>query len=297
MQSILLLGNRSEFTATVLTHLARADIARLRLGILIKEWETPYPEAPTAERVLPVVVSDALTRVAREHGVPITTLDDLNDMKTRIPRPDLVVTACFPRRLPRSVLDLPRAGGLNVHPSLLPAYRGPSPVFWQLRAGERAGGVTVHRLTDALDAGDIVAAARVPFAPGAAGREIDAALVDAGARLLVSILADHAWDALPAAPQDESLASYFTWPRPEDFRLCARWSAEHAFRLMRGTAEWNCPWTLDTAGTRLVLERAVEFDADATLPAPWRREGRDIAHIAFATGVLRAVLREASPIP
>ena len=294
MQSILLLGTRSEFTATVLTHLARADIARIRLGIL-KESPPPLRDPPAATPTLPVSVSDVLTGAAEAFGTPVTPLDGPGDVEACVPRPDLIVTACFPRRLPPAVLSLPRAGGLNVHPSLLPAYRGPCPIFWQLRAGETRGGVTVHRLTEALDAGDVVASTGLSLAAGASGREIEAALVDAGARLLVSVLTGHPWDTLPAEPQDESRASYFPRPGPEDFRLDGRWSAEHAFRFMRGTAEWNHTWSLDAGETRLMLDRAVDFDPDAALPTPWRRAGNDLADVAFASGVLRAVLREATP--
>jgi methionyl-tRNA formyltransferase len=59
---------------------------------------------------------------------------------------DAVVVACFPWKLPPALLARPRLGGLNVHPSLLPLGRGPEPVFWTLRRGERRTGATIHRL-------------------------------------------------------------------------------------------------------------------------------------------------------
>lgn len=296
MHNILLLGNRSEFTAGILGHLARAGIAGVCAGIFNESHDTvARPARGPGE--LPVTVTDPLAHAAHTFDVRLTAFESLDAIDRIRPRPDLIVTACFPRRLPASLLHRARAGGLNVHPSLLPAYRGPTPIFWQLRAGERTVGVTVHRLSDVLDGGDIVAAKGLPIRPGLTARDIDRMLVDAGGRLLTDTLARHPWDAIPHHPQDESRASYFSWPRKEDFRVCRTWPAERAYRFMRGTAEWCRPWVVDTGDALLHLERAITFDGDAVLPTRWQREGGDRVAIAFKPGVLRAVLGEVSPIP
>lgn len=69
---------------------------------------------------------------------------------------DLIIAGTFPRRFPKEVLDLPVYGAFNVHPSLLPDYRGADPCFWAIRNGERQGGVTVHLMDECFDTGPIV---------------------------------------------------------------------------------------------------------------------------------------------
>ncbi len=213
------------------------------------------------------------------------------------PPPDLVVTACFPRRLSRGLLRWPRAGGLNLHPSLLPAYRGPSPLFWQLRDGVDCGGITVHRLSEGLDAGDVVAAKGLSLPAGATAESLLESLVDAGAGLLIEALEQYAWDRIPCRPQGPGGLSYFPWPREEDFRFPATWSAERAFRFMRGTAAWGRPFVVQTARGALALERAVDFEPDARLDEPWTDDGERGVRVAFEPGVLSAVARPESLRP
>lgn len=77
-------------------------------------------------------------------------------------RPDLIVSAAFPLRIPDDVIALPRLGAINGHDALLPRYRGPNPQGWVFRNGDRETGYTIHRLTHEFDAGPVLAQVRVP---------------------------------------------------------------------------------------------------------------------------------------
>ncbi|MEA2513735.1 MAG: methionyl-tRNA formyltransferase [Thermomicrobiales bacterium] len=77
-------------------------------------------------------------------------------------RPDLIVSAAFPMRIPKDVIELPRLGAINGHPALLPKYRGPNPQGWVFRNNDAETGYTIHRLACDFDAGPILAQARVP---------------------------------------------------------------------------------------------------------------------------------------
>jgi hypothetical protein len=98
-------------------------------------------------------------------------------------QPDVIVVACYPRLIPRMIREIPRLGSLNVHPSLLPAHRGPDPLFWIMRDGGDGCGVTVHELSDAFDAGDILAQQAVPYPDGSRERELELLLASVGAEL------------------------------------------------------------------------------------------------------------------
>src|SRR5262245_19643673 len=81
-------------------------------------------------------------------------------------RPDVICAACFPHRIPRTLLRLPPLGWLHVHPSLLPAHRGPAPLFWAFRNGEATIGVTVHFMDEEFDTGDIATQAPLALPDG-----------------------------------------------------------------------------------------------------------------------------------
>ena len=288
-RSILLLGGRSDFSAVVLTHLARAGLGRMRAAVL-RASSPDRPGLDTGAPTLPVSVADPLSRAAEASGTPLEVLESIDELSRQNRDFDLIVTACFPRRVPPSVLARARMSSLNVHPSLLPAYRGPSPLFWQLRAGEATVGVSVHRLSDELDAGDVVAAEALALAPRMSAKEIHRAVVQAGAALLTRTLQHEDWCALPGSAQDPAKASYYSWPAAEDFSISRRWPAERAFRFMRGTQNWGHPYTVNVDGVRLVLDRALSYDPCGRLPHAWSRRGQTVS-IGFQPGVLRAVVR------
>src|SRR5262249_24483185 len=127
--------------------------------------------------------------LARDHCIPLLAVGRLGapDCLETVPdlSPDLICAACFPRRLPPPLLALPRLGCLNVHPSLLPRYRGPVPLFWMFRAGEATGGVTVHWMEERLDAGPIAAQEAYPIPEGIAGDDLMNECAVRGARLMV----------------------------------------------------------------------------------------------------------------
>ncbi|MCB9433250.1 MAG: hypothetical protein H6668_14840 [Ardenticatenaceae bacterium] len=102
--------------------------------------------------------------------------------------PDVGFAACFSRRIPNELLALPRHGFFNLHPSLLPAYRGPEPLFWLLRDGAQPG-VTVHLMTEELDKGDVVAQTAVSLPDGSSSDEAEWHCASVGADLLLQTLA------------------------------------------------------------------------------------------------------------
>jgi methionyl-tRNA formyltransferase len=122
--------------------------------------------------------------------------------------PEIAICASFPARIPDDALAAPRHGILNVHPGLLPRYRGPNPLGWSIRNGERELGITVHRMTSELDAGPIYAQAAIPLAddddPALDGVE----RFDGLAASLLSEALARVKAGEPGDRQDESRAGY-----------------------------------------------------------------------------------------
>jgi methionyl-tRNA formyltransferase len=122
--------------------------------------------------------------------------------------PDIALCASFPALIPADALEVPRLGILNMHPGLLPRYRGPNPLGWSIRNGEPELGITVHRMTSEFDAGPIYAQAAIPLTdeddPAVDGlQRFDELASQMLAEAFARVMAGEAGD-----PQDEALAGY-----------------------------------------------------------------------------------------
>ncbi len=150
--------------------------------------------------------------------------------------PDIMLVFGFNWRLPGEVLALPRLGVLNVHPSALPKYRGPSPVLWAIRNGDPSMGITVHRMTERIDAGPILAQVDdLPIPDEVTSEDIwnltKAALPDLLAEAFARALRGD-----PGDPQDESKASHARFPLPDWYQVTwhgARQDLHNQIRVLR----------------------------------------------------------------
>ncbi len=115
--------------------------------------------------------------------------------------PDLFITACYGQKLPSSALALPTHGSLNIHPSLLPRWRGADPIPWTIIAGDAQTGVTISLVTDTFDTGDIVATKKIPVPPHDAPDKIRTTLFTLGADLLLETLPAYIKGSIKLVPQ------------------------------------------------------------------------------------------------
>ena len=160
--------------------------------------------------------------------------------------PDLLIVACFPHILPETWLQVPALGCLNLHPSLLPAYRGPHPLFWQFQAGETRTGASVHFMDAGIDTGDLLDQAAVTLPPGISGPETDALMAQSAVDLLIEHL--HSPYNLARQPQPASESRYQGRPTPDDRIIPVSWPVERAFNFIRGAGEWAPFWIENPTG-------------------------------------------------
>ena len=134
--------------------------------------------------------------LASAHQIPIVEVGVLEDTSAlhflSEARPDLIVAACFSKRLPSSWLQAPRLGCINLHPSMLPLYRGASPLEDQLAAGETTTGISLHFMDGNFDSGDLIAQQALPIPGGATLAELNRQAAEVGAGLLLRVLKDPA---------------------------------------------------------------------------------------------------------
>lgn len=159
------------------------------------------PQGRQQERI-PSLIKRAALRAA----IPVEQPENINAPEgVRLIdslRPDLLVTAAYGQILSPEVLAVPRLGGINLHGSILPAYRGAAPVARAIQAGEAETGVTVIRMTPRIDAGGIIAVARTPIDPDVTAGELEDRLARLGAPLIVQAVADVAAGTARVLPQD-----------------------------------------------------------------------------------------------
>jgi methionyl-tRNA formyltransferase len=150
--------------------------------------------------------------------------------------PDVFLVFGFNWRLPREVLDMPRLGTLNMHPSALPKYRGPSPVLWAIRNGDQFLGLTVHRMTARIDAGPVLAQVTDIPLPDRVTREDAWDLQAAAIPGVLTAALDRAAAGDAGLAQDESAATYASFPPAEWFTLTwdkGRADVHNQIRLLR----------------------------------------------------------------
>jgi methionyl-tRNA formyltransferase len=196
-------------------------------------------------------------RAALDKGLGILQPERIDAIRDELARwkPDLVVTAAFGQFLPRSVLDLPTRGCVNLHASLLPRHRGAAPIQRALMAGDAVTGVSLHYIDEGIDAGDIILRRQVPIAPDATGgdlhdrlAELAAGLVGEGVRLI-------ARGVVPRLAQDESKATRAPRLGPEDECLVWQHPAVELERRIRALSPKPGAYVLYD-GQRLKVWRA-----------------------------------------
>lgn len=162
--------------------------------------------------------------------------------------PDICVVVAYGHILPRDVIDLPTHGTLNIHASLLPAYRGAAPIQAAVRDGCAETGVTIMRMVPALDAGPAILTIATPIAPDETAGELQLRLSELGAAAIVEALALMGVGAATETPQDDVLATYAKKIERTDARLDFSQPAEMVARAIRAYDPKPGAWALHRDG-------------------------------------------------
>lgn len=297
MLRIVFFGMNGLFSMAPLEQLIRAGVEVVAVVVPVT-WPTTEPLPRRLEpraagsSDLPVInsyIEHNIVHIAWEYHIPVWEVGTLANKPTLELlsglRPDLITVACFPHIFPPALLQLPPYGCLNLHPSLLPAYRGPAPLFWMARNGEQTAGVTLHFLNEGIDSGDIVNQTSFAWPDGVPGKELDRQCSNEGARLLAAAVRQlKRGEALPRSPQPREQASYYSWPAQEHFRIPTSWQARHAFNFLRAAGEW--PLIIDVSEERYFVRSAIGYAVDQNLGQPYIRHNDEL-WVQFNPGVLQ----------
>ncbi len=258
------------------------------------QYIQPSPPPLSNRRSLPLLTTNStrtIVQIAAKYTIPVLEVARLRDPATSAMiasfKPDVLSVACFSRRIPREIRDIPRLGCLNVHPSLLPSNRGPDPLFWTFRRGDASTGITIHQMDEGLDTGPIVLQERIDVPEGISETALEKQCATVGGSLLVRAIRGLDAGSIIPAPQNETLASTYPLPTVDDFSITPDCSARRAFTFACGIAARTQPIYIISPGHIFRLISPLGYEANETIGAPFSLDG-DLLSLQCAPGVFRA---------
>jgi methionyl-tRNA formyltransferase len=236
---------------------------------------------------------ESVQRLAELHGIPVITPDNPNapDVveQIRALQPDFFFSFYYREMLKAPLLAIPARGGLNMHGSLLPKYRGRVPVNWAIIHGETETGATLHYMTEKPDNGDIVAQQAVPILPDDTAFEVFQKVTVAAEMALHGCLPGLLAGTTKAVKQDLSKGAYFGGRKAEDGVIDWSQSAQDIHNLVRAVAPPYPGATTQLLGKpmRILQTLVTRGAAPGGRPAFYVEEGK--AYAICGSGVLRVV--------
>lgn len=259
--------------------LAGSDWCRLA-GVITQ------PDRPKGRNLAPQ--PPAVKQAAEALGIPV-----LQPERSRDPaflplleslHPEVLVVMAYGQILSQALLDLPRWGGLNIHTSLLPKYRGAAPIQRALLAGERESGVTIIRMDAGMDSGDILSMRTIPIGPSETFLSLENKFAEAGARLIVETVPKYVEGRIEPRPQPLEGVSYAPKIRKEEGRLSWTASAEDLRNKIRAFQPWPGAFCYYPEGAQRRLLKIWEAEASGATGLAGQVLAADQAGIVVGCG-------------
>ena len=209
-----------------------------------------------------------IKKIANDIGIEVYQPNTMKDIEVvrqiKKLKPDLIVIAAYGQILPKEILDVPRRGCLNIHPSLLPKHRGPSPVIKTLLEGDKETGVSIMLLDEGMDTGPILAQEIYTIQESDTVETLTNKLFDTGAQLLTRIIPRYLGGAIVPRKQDDALATYSRKIRKEDGEIDWTNTAEEIGRQIRALSPWPGVHTYWKGQALKVIEAKAEPSIEDT---------------------------------
>ncbi|GAC1622161.1 MAG: hypothetical protein NVS4B7_13740 [Ktedonobacteraceae bacterium] len=245
-------------------------------AIVVPASRTPgFAQAAIAQREQPCVARPPLpvfnsslhiniVQLAWKHSIPLWEVARMSDVETLSSlaayQTDAICVACFPLRIPAAMLAMPRLGCLNVHPSLLPANRGPMPLFWTFRHDLRQTGITIHFMDEGMDTGNILAQQFIEVPDGIDYAQLEMRCAIQGGKLLAHTIWELHAGRARSLKQDEDRSSYFPFPGEQDYIVpVSEWSARHVYNFICGVAQSHRPVKLHVGEEYIYASQAISY--------------------------------------
>ncbi|MGH7334907.1 MAG: methionyl-tRNA formyltransferase [Candidatus Rokuibacteriota bacterium] len=223
----------------------------------------------------------------RAAGIPLLQPARLRDPewpeRLREYGPEVGVVVAFGQILPRTVLDVPARGCLNVHASLLPRYRGAAPIAWAIIRGETETGISIMQMDESMDTGPVLCTSRTSIGPDETAADLASRLATMGAEALLDVLSR--LDCLAPLPQAHAKATLAPRLKKNDGDIDWTRRARDLVNLVRGCNPWPGAYTRTPAGGLLIWKAGVLSEETAEAPGTLVAHGTSLA-VATSKGAL-----------
>ena len=256
------------------------------------------PDEPVGRKH--IITPPPVKVLAQKHNIPIFQPEKLSSLIEEgvLPRAYLFVVAAYGKIIPKAILELPKFGTLNIHPSLLPRWRGASPIQAVILAGDADTGVTIMQIDEKMDHGAILSQETLHLGERKITYpELHDELAEIGAKLLLETIPEYLDGLIVGTPQDHTKATYCKMLTKDDGHIDWGRLAEEVERMVRGLNPWPGTWTLWQSARGAVRIRIDE--ASAVIDAPrqntpglvWQDEKRLLVETGIGSlRVVRATL-------
>ena len=237
------------------------------------------PDEPKGRKQ--ILIPPPVKVFVEKRGIPFLQPRSLSGFapKLRELNADIFVVAAYGKIIPKEILDMPKYGSINIHPSLLPRWRGPSPIQHSILAGDKETGVTLIAMDEKMDHGPIVATRRIELGERKAGyKELHDELAALGAELLIEILPGWIRGEITLMPQDDAQATYSKIIGKDDGKIDWQKSVLEIERMIRAFSPWPSSftfWQRNQNRLRLEIEGAEAIEKNQGIIVPgsvWKDE-------------------------
>ncbi|HEX8974773.1 MAG TPA: methionyl-tRNA formyltransferase [Patescibacteria group bacterium] len=236
------------------------------------------------------IVAPPVKVLAEKNSIPVfqpekfkaEAIEQLKELK-----PDIVIVAAYGKILPKAALEIPGFGCINVHVSLLPKYRGPSPVQNALLNGEKESGVTIMLMDQGVDTGDILLQEKIGVDPKENAASLMQKLSFLGSKALLEALPLWIQRKIEATPQDNSKATLCQLIEREDGHIFWEESAESIYNRYRALTPWPGIFSFWKSGNETVRIKLLEIELQKINPEQSRQSG-EVFEIGSDIGVQTA---------
>jgi methionyl-tRNA formyltransferase len=238
-----------------------------------------------------VLTPPAVKLAAGELGLPVLQPKRVRDPEfvstLRSYGPEAIVVAAYGQILPKEILALPPNGCINIHASLLPAYRGAAPINWAILRAERETGITIMQMDEGMDTGAVFLQERIPIDPADTAGSLAEKLSVLGAKMIVTALPLIGSGKLPPVQQDHARATPAPPLKKEDGRIDWARTAGEIHDRVRGLAPWPGAYTF--LDGRLIKLIGTEVREGRGEPALIRRSEDGALEVGTGNGLLRVL--------
>jgi methionyl-tRNA formyltransferase len=238
-----------------------------------------------------VLTPPAVKVAAEQSGVPVFQPKRIREPESvaaiRAMGTDVIVVAAYGQVLPREILALPKYGCINIHASLLPAYRGAAPINWAIINGETRTGITIMQMDEGLDTGSVLAQESIPIDPRDTTGTLTEKLSQTGSRLIVDSLSRIEAGEISPVPQDPGKATLAPLLRKEDGLINWELTAAAIHDRIRGLTPWPGAFSfLDGVMVKVLETEVVPGSVD---PGTLTSQGQDSLAVGTGKELLRIV--------